>query len=91
MRQKKSVKVEQIRNFCSEQESTTRAVSLPVQLFMAGGAKGNQIEIVIRALLAAKLLVMNLQVLPGTTDLALPAIATQYLFSELVVCFGIEP
>jgi hypothetical protein len=51
-------------------------LSLPVQLLMAGGAKGNQIEIVIRALLAAKLLVMDLQVLPRTTDLALPAIAT---------------
>ena len=58
---------------------------------MAVGAKGNQIQIVIRALLAAKLLVMDLQVLPRTTDLALPAIATQYLFSELVVRFGIEP
>ena len=71
-----SATVEQIQNLLFGEDSTTRAFSLPVQLFMAGGAKGNQIEIVIRALLAAKLLVMDLQVLPGTTDLALPAIAT---------------
>jgi hypothetical protein len=30
---------------------------------MAGGAQGNQIQIIIRALLAAKLLMMDLQVL----------------------------
>jgi hypothetical protein len=53
-----------------------------VQPFVAAGAQGNQVQIVIRALLAAPLLVMGLQVLSGTTDLALPAIAAQDLFSE---------
>ena len=52
---------------------------------MAAGAQGNQIQVVIRALLAAQLLVVDLQVLSGTTDLASPAIAPQYLFSELFV------
>jgi hypothetical protein len=54
-------------------------------------AQGNQIEIVIRALLAAKVLVMDLHVLPRATDLASPAIATQNLFSDLVVWLGIKP
>ena len=48
---------------------------------MAAGAKSNQIEIVIRTLLATQLFVMNLQVLPGTTDLASPAIAAENLLS----------
>ncbi len=63
----------------------------PVESFMAAGAQGDQVRIVIRALLAAQLLVMDLQVLSGTTDLALPAIAAQYLFSELFVELGIKP
>ena len=58
---------------------------------MANGAQGNQIQIVIRALLAAKLFVMNLKVLSGTTNLALPAIPAQYLLSELFVGLGIKP
>ena len=58
---------------------------------MAVGAQGNQVRIVIRALLAAQLLVVDLQVLSGTTDLASPAIAPQYLFSQLVIRFGIKP
>ena len=66
-------------------------LSRAMQPFMAGGAQGNQVQIVIRALLAAQLLVVDLQVLSGTTDLASPAIAPQYLFSELVVWFGIKP
>ena len=64
--------------------------SRAMQPFMAGGAQGNQVQIVIRALLAAQPLVMDLQVLSGTTDLALPAIAPQYLFPELVVLLGIK-
>jgi hypothetical protein len=47
----------------------------PVQLFMAAGAQGNQVQIVIRALLTAQLLVVHLQVLSGTADLTLPAIS----------------
>ncbi len=58
---------------------------------MAAGAQGDQVRIVIRALLAAQLLVMDLQVLSGTTDLALPAIAAQYLFAELFVNLVIKP
>jgi hypothetical protein len=42
-------------------------------------------------LLAAELFVVDLQVLPGATELASPAIAAQNLFSELVVWFAIEP
>ena len=68
-----------------------RFSTLPVQAFMAAGAQGNQVQIVIRALLAAQLLVVDLQVLSGTTDLASPAIAAQHLFSEPVVWFAIEP
>ena len=59
-----------------------------MHLFVAAGAEGNQVQIVIRALLAAPLLVMDLQVLSGTTDLALPAIATQYLFPKAFVRLG---
>ena len=58
---------------------------------MATGAQGDQIRVVIGALLAAQLLVVDLQVLSGTTDLASPTIPTQYLFSELFVGFGIKP
>ena len=58
---------------------------------MAAGAQGNQVQIVIRALLAAQLLVVDLQVLSGAADLASPAIAAQYLFSELFVELGIKP
>ena len=47
--------------------------------FMATSAQGNQVRIVILALLAAQLLVVDLKVLSGTTDLTLPAIASQYL------------
>jgi hypothetical protein len=43
-------------------------------------AQGNQVQIVIRAPLATQLLVMDLQVLCGTADSALPAIMVQYLF-----------
>jgi hypothetical protein len=68
-----------------------RTFSSPVQPFMATSAKRYQVQVVIVALLAAVLLVVDMQVFPGTTDLASPAIAAQYLFSQLVVRFGIEP
>ena len=58
---------------------------------MAVDAQGNQIRIAIRALLAAQLLVMDLQVLSGAVGLASPAIATQHLFSQLIVQLGIKP
>jgi hypothetical protein len=58
---------------------------------MAVDAQGNQIQIVISALLAAQLLVVDMQVLSGTTDLASPTIAAQYLLSELFVELGVKP
>jgi hypothetical protein len=56
---------------------------------MAIGAQGDQVQVVITALLATQLFVMDLQVFPGTTYLTSPAIAPQNLFLELVVWFGI--
>ena len=58
---------------------------------MAAAAQGNQIQFVIRTLLAAQLLVVDLQVLARTADLASPAIAAQYFFSELLVELGVKP
>ena len=57
----------------------------PVQPFMAAGAQGNQVQIVIRALLTAQLLVVNLQVLSGTAVLTLPAISLHDTLTELFV------
>ena len=57
---------------------------------MAAGAQGNQVQIFVRALLTSQLFVMDMQVLSGTTDLALPAIAAQDLFSEQFVELGIK-
>ena len=55
---------------------------------MTHSTESNQVGIDIFALLAPKLLVMDVQILPGATELASPAIAAQYLSSELVVWFG---
>lgn len=60
-------------------------------LFVTVSAQGDEVQIVVIALLAPQVLVMDLQDLPGTTDLASPAIAAQYLFSQLVIRFGIKP
>jgi hypothetical protein len=60
---------------------------LPV---VTADAQGNQVRVVIVPPLAAELLVMDLQVLSGTTDLASPTIAAQHLFSELFVELGIK-
>jgi hypothetical protein len=62
----------------------------PVQSLMAASAEGNQVQIVIVSLPAAQLLVVDLQVLSGTTDLAFPVVPTQYLFSEVFVELGIK-
>jgi hypothetical protein len=51
---------------------------------MAADAQGNQVQIVVRALLAAQLLVVDLQVLSGTADLALPAISFSLPADEVV-------
>jgi hypothetical protein len=58
---------------------------------MAAGAQRYQIQIVIVPLPAAKLFVMDLKVLSGTTELTFPAIAAQDLFSELIVRLRIKP
>jgi hypothetical protein len=58
---------------------------------MAFRAYCNQIQVVIIALLAAQLLVMDLKVLSGTADLAFPAIALQHLFPQLVIRLAIKP
>ncbi len=58
---------------------------------MAHSTESDQIRIVVVALSAPQLLVMDVQILPGATELASRAIAAQYLFSELVVRFGTEP
>jgi hypothetical protein len=52
---------------------------------MATSAESNQVRGVVVALLTAQLFVMNMQVSLGSTDLASPAIASQYLFSQLIV------
>jgi hypothetical protein len=44
---------------------------------MAAEAQGDQVYVVIRALLIAYLLVVDLQICSGTTNLAPPAIAAQ--------------
>jgi hypothetical protein len=62
-----------------------------VQRFVAVGTERNQVQIVVVALLAAKLLVVDLKVLSRATDLALPSVAAQYLSSQRVVRFGIKP
>jgi hypothetical protein len=62
-----------------------------VQRFATVSAQGDEVQIVVVVLLAPQLLVVDMQILPGTTDLASPAIAPQYLFSQLVVRFAIKP
>jgi hypothetical protein len=62
-----------------------------VLTFMAVSAQGDEVKIVVVGLLAPQFLVVDLEISPGTTGLASPAIAPQYLFSQLVVRFGIEP
>ena len=57
---------------------------------MAPGAQGNPDRVVV-ALLAADLLVVDLQVLSGTADLTLPAIPLEYLLPKLLVRLGIQP
>jgi hypothetical protein len=67
-----------------EKCSITRSLRLelrPVLTCMTSGTQGNQVQVVIRALLATQLLVVHLQVLFAITELAPPAIAPQYLFS----------
>jgi hypothetical protein len=56
-----------------------------MQFFMAAGAQGDQIRVLVVALLTAQLFVMNLKVPSSTANLTSPAIAPQYLLSQLAV------
>ena len=56
-----------------------------VQRFMVVSAESDQVQAVVSALLATQLFVVDLQVLPGTTDLASRTIAAQHLLTELFV------
>jgi hypothetical protein len=62
-----------------------------MQALMAVSANGNQVRVVIVALLAAQLFVMDLEISPRTADLASPAVTARYVFSELFITLGIEP
>jgi len=53
-----------------------------VKRFVAVRAQGDEVQIVVVALMAAQLLVMHMQILSGTTELASPSIAAENLFSE---------
>ena len=57
-----------------------------MQRFVAVGAQGDEVQFVV-ALLAPQFLVVDMEILPGTTELASLAIAPQYLFPQLVVQF----
>ena len=59
-------------------------------IFVTDSAECNQIQFVIGTLLAAQLLVVDLQVLSRAADLASPAVPTQDLLSQLFVRLGIE-
>ena len=52
---------------------------------MATSAKGNQVQVVIMPCCTAQSLVMHMQILSGTADLASPAIMAENLFSEKIV------
>ena len=56
---------------------------------MASSAQRDQIGILIRALLTAQLLVVNLQIVSGATDLACPVVARQDLAAKFFVRVGI--
>jgi hypothetical protein len=66
-----------------------RRTMAAVQLCMASRAQGNQIRIVIRALLTSEGFVMQLQVLARAANLALPPVSLHYLLAELFVRVGI--
>ena len=61
-----------------------------MQPFMAAGAQGNQVQIVIRALLTAQLFVVDLQVLARTANLTLPPVPLHDLLAELFIRAGIQ-
>jgi hypothetical protein len=62
-----------------------------MQVVMATETQSDQVQIVIRTLLASQCLVVDLQVLHGTTDLASPAVSGEHLLSKLIVGVRLEP
>ena len=60
-----------------------------VEYFMAVSAERDQIRFLIRALLTAELLVVNLQVLARAADLTLPPVPLHYPLPNLLVRVGL--
>jgi hypothetical protein len=57
--------------------------------FMAAGAQGNEVGVFVGALLTAQLPVMDLQVLPGATDLTSPTVPLYDPLAKLLVRAGL--
>ena len=77
-------------------DAVMRAISEPLtlaiaamQLFMATCAQRNQFGTFVGALLTARLLVMDCQVLPGAADLASPVVPLHDLPAKLLVRAGL--
>ena len=64
---------------------------LSVLIFVTVSAQGDEVQIVVIALLAPRLLVVNMQILPGTTELSSQAITPPYLLPQLAIRFRIKP
>jgi len=62
-----------------------------VHAFVAARAQRDQIGILIRALVTAHLLVMDLQVLSRAADLASPSVPLHHVPTPLLVSLGIQP
>jgi hypothetical protein len=62
-----------------------------MQRFVASCTEGNQVFLGIVPAQTPQFLVVDLQVFSGATDLASPAIASKYFFSELLVELGVKP
>jgi hypothetical protein len=63
---------------------------IAMHLFMACSAEGDQVRFAVIAAVAAKLLVVNLQVRSPAAPLAAPAVPPQNFLPQLVVLFAIE-
>jgi hypothetical protein len=60
-------------------------------LFMASSAEGDQVRFGVITRMAAKFLVVNLQIRSRAARLAAPAVTAQNSLPELMVLFGIKP
>jgi hypothetical protein len=63
----------------------------PMQPFMTGRAKGNQVAFNIGALLTAQLFVVDLQILLRPADLTSPTVPFHHLLTKLPVRLGSYP